>query len=246
MFRELAFRQSNTWTEQFKIIFLRLAHDSCQWKDCDLSTASESSSGDKVDCEKGLLHTIFRSVMSSIFWLNTIRNTEIEPITERVGQLIIALITKQENVYNKCFSQTTPSPDEYCRLQSKCRSLSSDKNRETMNQRNISKCLFIITMDDVFNYNIEIPSAEEFRLTLETSALCFIYMAMIKHLNLDLELTVGKKSSCDNCWSMKLTNPPCSKFHPLGNMACYRFTVICAMPPDKNKTRNDTTSEEIL
>ena len=37
-------------------VFLRLSHYSCLWQDRDISTATcKSSSGDGVDCEKGLL-----------------------------------------------------------------------------------------------------------------------------------------------------------------------------------------------
>ena len=44
--------------------FLRLSHDSC-WKDREVSTATcKSSSG--VDCEKRLLYTLSRSVVSTV------------------------------------------------------------------------------------------------------------------------------------------------------------------------------------
>ena len=35
-----------------------------------------------------------------------------QPIREPLDQPITALITERENVYKKCFSQSTPSPDE--------------------------------------------------------------------------------------------------------------------------------------
>ena len=64
-------------------IYLRMSDDSCHCKDCNVSFATCESS---LGCG--------------------------ESIREPLGQTIEIEITEREYVYNKLFSQFTPSPDE--------------------------------------------------------------------------------------------------------------------------------------
>ena len=109
-----------------RTVFLWLSHYSCHWKDHNVSTVTcESSSVDKVDCEKYLLHmmnTYSHSVISVVIdWPKVLRLANL-PTCSMTGSF-----TSISCSLSHCLKT--------CRWQLKhCRFSNDNKNQETIKE----------------------------------------------------------------------------------------------------------------